>query len=424
MRTVKGVKFAYESTPRILELLSAFRQMVNDAIRICLDEKITGRLGLRDRIYRELRLRYGVVSRFPYSVAEIAWSIVKKHRRWHRRPYARKLMLKMEATGFSLNHSILSVPFREGERVLVPLRYGEYQRRFLTDKTLKRGSVTITTSSIIIAFSKESSLEKPSRKIGYDLNEKSIVGSDGSEHDLSEVARLHTLYGIRRSEFCARHAQDRRLQRKFAGSTKEKERVSQALHRVSTLIVERAKASNEAIVLERLKGIRFAHRRGNGEGTARRRRIAQWPFRQLQSYIEYKAAWAGVPLEYVSAAYTSKTCHVCGFINRKLKLTDRSWLCPSCGAKLDRDPNSAINIERRGKIRCLGEVRPGARGTDEAVKGNETKTPILRAEAPKLSPRESSDLTEPKIASAQGMGGGPVAQFPQWERSQDRASGF
>jgi hypothetical protein len=53
---------------------------------------------------------------------------------------------------------------------------------------------------------------------------------------------------------------------------------------------------------------------------------------------------------------------------------------------LERDPNSAINIERRGKIRCLGEVHSGARDRDEAVKGNETtKAPILRAEAPKSS---------------------------------------
>jgi hypothetical protein len=64
-------------------------------------------------------------------------------------------MLKMDAASFSLNYSILSLPFRKGERVLIPLRYGEYQRSFLMDTTLKRGSVTMTESSIVIAFSKE-----------------------------------------------------------------------------------------------------------------------------------------------------------------------------------------------------------------------------------------------------------------------------
>ena len=358
--------------------------MVNDAVRICLNESIRGRLKLRDRIYKEFQERYGVLSCFPYSVAEVAWSIVMKHRRWHRRPHAKRLMLKMDAASYSLNYSIISLPFKRGEgRILIPLRYGEYQRSFLMDPSLKRGSVTITESSIVIAFSKETPTAEPSRRVGFDLNEKSIVGSDGTSHDLSEVARLHTLYGVRRSRFYERHPHDRRLRKKFASSRREKERVSQVLHRVSTLIVEKARANNEAIVLERLSGIRYAHRKGNGEIRARRRRIALWPFRRLQAYIDNKARWAGVPIEYVSAAYTSKTCHVCGHINRKLKVTDRSWQCPNCGAKLERDPNSSINIARRGKIRCLGEAHPGARGTDEAVKGNETTTPILRAEASK-----------------------------------------
>jgi len=52
-----------------------------------------------------------------------------------------------------------------------------------------------------------------------------------------------------------------------------------------------------------------------------------WPFRQLQSYIEYKPGGLESPWSYVSPAYTSKTCNVCGFINHKLKVTDRSWLC-------------------------------------------------------------------------------------------------
>ncbi len=104
----------------------------------------------------------------------------------------------MDAASFSLNYSILSLPFRKGERILVPLRFGRYQRSFPLDDTLKRGSVTMTESSIVIAFSKEVPVAEPSRKVGYDLNEKSIVGSDGTTHDLSEVARLQTLYGIRR----------------------------------------------------------------------------------------------------------------------------------------------------------------------------------------------------------------------------------
>ncbi len=385
IKSVKSVKFRYTQTPLTRELLQMFRDMVNEAIRICLRESIRGRLKLRDRIYKEFQDSYGVGSVFPYSVAEVAWSMVKKHRRWQRKPFARRLMMKMDSRNYSLNYSILSLPFRKGERVLVPLRYGDYQRSFLMDQTLKRGSVTVTEDSIIIAFGREIPTSITLTRVGIDLNEKSAVSSDSTKHDLSEVARLHTEYGVRRRDFYKRHPHDRRLKKNFAGSRREKERVRQFLHKTAKEIVESAKSRGQAIVLEKLKGIRSVHQRGNGEGRGRRRRVAQWPFRILQAFIVYKANWEGVQVEFVSAAWTSQTCNLCHHVNRKLKLTEREWLCPNCGAILDRDLNAAINIERRGKIPCLGEVRPGAQGRDEAMKGNPTTPAILRAEAMKLA---------------------------------------
>ena len=363
--------------------------MVNDTIRICLDEHIKGRLSLRNRIYRELRGRYDVFSQYPYSVAEVAWSIVKKHKRWHRRPFAKRLMMKLDSRSYSLNFAILSIPFKSDQpRLLIPLRYGDYQRSFLTDDGLKRGSVTITETSVVVAFSAEVQPIQVAGLVGIDLNQKSAVCSDGTTINLSEVARLHTLYGVRRGKFYAKHSHDRRLKKKFAGSRREKERVKQFMQKEAKRLVEGAKREGKGIVLERLKGIRYAHAKGNGEGARRRRRIALWPFRRFQNYIDYKARWLGIPVVYVPAAYTSQTCSGCGFINRKLKITDREWLCPSCGAILARDLNAAINIERRGARQCLPSAQAGARDTCEAMKqeprqhGNASNP---AAEAPKLS---------------------------------------
>lgn len=261
-KVIKSVKFAYAPTPLARELLGTFRDMVNEAIRICLLEGIKGRLGLRDRIYKEFQERYNVVSCFPYSVAEVAWSIVKKHRRWHRKPFAKRLMLKMDSANYSLNYGIIGLPNKKGQRVLIPLKYGDWQRSFLMDTTLKRGAVTMTENAIIIAFSKETTTVEPSRKVGYDLNHASIVGSDGIRIDLSQVARLHTEYGVRRSEFYKEHPNDRRLKQKFASSRRERERVNQALNVVSKQVVEKAVKNREAIILEKLRG--FARQAGKG----------------------------------------------------------------------------------------------------------------------------------------------------------------
>jgi len=371
-------------------LLSTFRDMINDAIRICIEEDVHGRLPLRNRIYKEFQERYAVLSGYPYSVAEIAWSIVKKHKKWGRKPVASRLMMKMDSQNYRFVDGILSLPFRKGEPIVIPLKQGAYQRRFLTDPSLTRGSITITESAIFIAFSKVVTPVVPIARVGIDLNEKSAVCSDGSKYDLSEVVRLHTEYAVRRTDFERRHPQDRRLRHKFAGSRREKARIRQILHNTAKRIVEDAKRGGKSIVLERLKQIQQTHLRGNGEGRRKRGRIQKWRFSLLQNYVAHNAAWEGVQVELVNAAWTSKLCNNCGHLNRDLKPSERGWRCPSCGADLDRDLNAAINIERRGNIACLGEVRPGAQGTNEAVKGNETtKAPILQAEAVKSTLRPS-----------------------------------
>jgi len=362
MRVQKAVSFGYDSTSETTELLETFRAMVNDAIRISLDEQVRGRLNLRNRIYKEFQNRYGVTSRFPYSVAEVAWSIVKKHLRWQRRPVAKRLMMKMDSENYTLNHGLLSIPNRLGRRILIPLAYGDHQRSFLTDTTLRRGSMTLTERTVLICFSKDIEPARPAKMLGIDLNERSAVLSDGSKYDLSEVSRIHTEYGIRRKKFHSQHQRDRRLLKKFSAKSREKNRVKQSLNRVSKAIVEKARMAGQGIVLEKLKGIRFASSPGEIRAKSARRRLASWPFHRLQQQIVYKARWAGIPVEYVSSAWTTKTCHHCSSVNRNLRVTDREWRCPSCGAIHDRDVNAAINIERRGKTVCLAEVRPGARG--------------------------------------------------------------
>ncbi len=66
--------------------------------------------------------------------------------------------------------------------------------------------------------------------------------------------------------------------------------------------------------------------------------------------LNYKAEEAGRTVIKVSQFEpTSKTCSECGAINQELTLSDRQWVCKSCGILHDRDYNAAKNIRRVGQ---------------------------------------------------------------------------
>ena len=66
---------------------------------------------------------------------------------------------------------------------------------------------------------------------------------------------------------------------------------------------------------------------------------------QFVTFIEYKAAWAGVEVVRHDQWYpSSKICNDCGCINHELKLKDRTWVCKNCGVIHDRDENAAKNL--------------------------------------------------------------------------------
>jgi len=82
---------------------------------------------------------------------------------------------------------------------------------------------------------------------------------------------------------------------------------------------------------------------------------------ELRRVLEYKSQWLGHNLIFIDRwAPSTKTCSCCGFHNSTLTLSDRSWVCPGCGTRHDRDVNAAINIKRMG----LATLLPAVRGFD------------------------------------------------------------
>ena len=76
--------------------------------------------------------------------------------------------------------------------------------------------------------------------------------------------------------------------------------------------------------------------------------------------LEHIAKKYGVTVHKIDRFYaSSKTC-TCGHVNKDLKLSDRKWICPICGAVHDRDYLAANNILRQGIVELKREARPAS----------------------------------------------------------------
>lgn len=75
--------------------------------------------------------------------------------------------------------------------------------------------------------------------------------------------------------------------------------------------------------------------------------IHDWPYRDLQEKILYKASERGLPVRKVNPASTSTVCWKCG-TDEYAEREGRKWLvCDSCGDRRHADANAAINIGMR-----------------------------------------------------------------------------
>ncbi len=125
---------------------------------------------------------------------------------------------------------------------------------------------------------------------------------------------------------------------------RESRRVRTLNHLVSCRIVEFAKRTNSAIVLEDLDGIREGVKVKKGE----RRERFSWSYAQLQSFIVYKAALAGIAVIFVPPAYTSKTCCRCFYMHDSNRKTQSWFKCQKCGFGWYADDNAALNLRFLG----------------------------------------------------------------------------
>ena len=188
--------------------------------------------------------------------------------------------------------------------------------------------------------------QKASGEVGIDLGIKEMAVCSNGERIANpkflEKGEKHLKY-LQRQISRKRKGSNRRRRAKMRLSRhheKVANRRRDYIHKFTVRIVR----ENQTICIEDLntKGMQSNHHLAKSIGSV--------SFNEIARQLEYKSRWNGRDFVKVGRWYaSSKTCNHCGYKNTELTLKDREWICPHCGAEIDRDYNAALNILHEGK---------------------------------------------------------------------------
>lgn len=230
-------------------------------------------------------------------------------------------------------------------------------------------------------------LPKTDNDIAFDLGIKDfLVDSDGCVVENPKPLKKlqdRLAWEQRKLSHCKKGSKNYEKQRKCVALIHEKIRNQRNdfQHKLSWQLV----AENQCIYSEdlKVKNMMKNHKLAKA--------IADASWSAFCNKLEYKALWYGRTYLKVNTFFPStKTCHFCNYKNNELTLEDREWICPNCGAPLNRDGNSAINILAEGRRMLTIKCTQGTWGTDNSVKPVDTgKVACLEQETHQNVPAET-----------------------------------
>ena len=230
-------------------------------------------------------------------------------------------------------------------RMTIPIRLGEYQKaradrgQSQADLILRNGIFYLA----VVVDAPEPSKFDATGALGVDLGIVYLAtDSDGETHSGKQVDTVREKNAVLRTnlQMAGTKAAKRHL-KKLSG--KESRFHRDVNHVISKKIVAKAKDTRQAVALEDLKGIR----KSVTVKRTQRSRIHSWAFYQLRSFIEYKAALAGVPVILVDPRGTSHICPECKHNERANRPNRNTFRCVQCGFSGNADHIAAINIAAR-----------------------------------------------------------------------------
>ena len=167
---------------------------------------------------------------------------------------------------------------------------------------------TLSTGEVITGPKAHAALLKRLRRLSSSLSRKR-KGSANSKKARARLARLHARIANIRQD---------------------------ALHQLTTGLTRRFPVI----------GIEDLNVAGMMKNRRLARSIADMGFFEFRRQLDYKSEMRGGEVVVADRWFaSSKTCSCCGQVRESLPLAVRTWTCPDCQTRHDRDGNAAINLK-------------------------------------------------------------------------------
>src|ERR671923_444316 len=350
----------------ILDLMTKSRNMVNDCIRIGLQNDVTSLKTLSTKSYRYLD-RYDILSYYKIHAISRASGILQNRKKSIKRgfktkaPYLKNDMI-VSCYGFKVdwNNGMIKIPL--GGKRYFDIKLNNFILRKIS--TLKVHSFSISSfGKLSISYSKPITEQIECTSIvGLDRNLGNVTVGNIDKTIRYELQKCNEIIDNTKSIYKSFNRNDHRVRKKIYGKygNRRKNKVNQILHRVSKNIVNELKENKQGIAFEKLTFIRRLYQKGNGQGNNYRGKMNAWSFAEIKRQIKYKAEWEGIKVIELSSRdtrYTSSVCFKRGKRTQYDKLTSL-MSCNDCRLVIDRDVLAAINIAKKGddvfhRSKCL-----------------------------------------------------------------------
>jgi IS605 OrfB family transposase len=230
-------------------------------------------------------------------------------------------------------------------RIVITLLQGDHQRRILESGLAKEAELICRKGRWyfnLVVEADDADQVASGSVMGVDVGENNLAAtSTGKVWGGGQLRHRRDKHLALRRRLQSNGSQSAKQKLRQA-SGKEQRRVKQTNHETSKAIVAEALRSGAAkIAMEDLAHIRDRIKAGKRV----RGRLHRWAFRQLQTFVEYKAQAVGIEVECVDPAYTSQTCSCCGALGKRVK---HRFVCEKCGLRAHADCNASRNLARIG----------------------------------------------------------------------------